>query len=1159
MNRRWPPIRYDIAPVRREQISSVAGELASVVSARGYATLRSGLDEDALQSARSEAESLRIQGKLKPVPAEIASGLLGDVGSAKIAHLEDGGNQVFCEGAIPSCSDAREALRSLADAYCDAECALDEFGVGLQRGSLLLHETGFVEDPPQLAENDSLKWLETFTWQRIALILFCGPARGVFELKPFDEDADAVRVHNEPGMLLALRADQLWQRFDAPAGTIVLVSLLEPCCRKACGVGRLPARPPPAVALEQWLDDWIDELALDTNIFNATSTYMLDHTYHKSERYAVRGASTRCGGTWDPEAFWCSTLAGTDIITEIPSTRWDNHNYYQDDDTAWTRFKVNVRHSSFMDGIELFDNKLFRISAAETKGCDPMQRQILEVGYSTLVNAGQTQKSLLQSLTAVYVGCHASEFTMVDSGPAEAGGCEQRSAGTGVSGSIMSNRFSFIFGMMGPSVTIDAEAASSLAAVESGCIALSETRRNATMSSVIGINTILTPVTWFVRIGRGHMTKIGRCLSFDETANGWVKAECAGSLAIDNLADTVDGCAIQDDRFYLNALASVVTKHMGPSANLGMPSAAVLQSLLADACRIANISFNSVDAVECHGDGQRLVDAVEVASIARTLCVDGSRTPVFLSSVKTNYGNSLHATSMSQLLKVIYGQMYCAQSPLIHMNQLNRVVASTLYDDHEVQFLQESMLYPTSTSLVGVSAVGWGGTICSAICAGGLDPSRKCEVVENTVDPLVFWPGGGGERGVDGNEGGYWIVGSWDGWADPIKMCNERPGLYTHTVSLGANRVEDFHIWISGDCSKVLHPGAQGAPAGWGVHGPDKEAGGQYWRIDGRVWLSSKKSQPTGSDTIAEEAGSPDNSVEALVRADSHEEISHELYESTAAVGDKYKVHLEIAGKWKALSWYPLPDCANSVEAACAEDPSLEGTYQVVGDFNNWTFQEIVKTETDGCTRRTSFRLLSAGSRLQVVRNKDWAQVFHPDGPRAGVPGVILGPDSADQEASWWVDGQAGDTVEVEFLRNVREGRDEKTLCWRIVRHEPLTAEEVLRSTIGRYCVLGSWDRWRSPLEMEWDGNSFVASVPVCPSGHSRFVILYGGDWNRRLSPNVEEATRDTPHGLCWGSEGAGDDNCWFARSADAATDGLCQVTLAIGEQPRCEPLSVTW
>eukprot|EP00913_Durusdinium_trenchii_P011322 g10633.t1 len=186
--------------------------------------------------------------------------------------------------------------------------------------------------------------------------------------------------------------------------------------------------------------------------------------YHKGEQYAVRGTACKMANNWDPNHLNNALLKGTDFATEVPLARWDHSAYYVDNDPdCWKIGKVFCFHTCLIDGIELFDAKFFRtgplleIAPAEVRGMDPLQRQILEVGYAALHNAGFTHKSLLQSLTAIYVASPLSEFQWLDTGPAEAGGCAQRSAGTGVAGSIMSNRFSFVFGMNGPSVTFDTD------------------------------------------------------------------------------------------------------------------------------------------------------------------------------------------------------------------------------------------------------------------------------------------------------------------------------------------------------------------------------------------------------------------------------------------------------------------------------------------------------------------------------------------------------------------------------------------------------------------------------------------------------------------------------------------------------------------------------
>lgn len=110
------------------------------------------------------------------------------------------------------------AERALASASVASWLHLLDGAGGLRRTAPLLHEAGPVlEEPPPLSEEVALQWLETFAWQRVLLVLFLGPGRGVLELRPFDEDGLPLRLPTEPGMLVALRADRLWRLHSAPA------------------------------------------------------------------------------------------------------------------------------------------------------------------------------------------------------------------------------------------------------------------------------------------------------------------------------------------------------------------------------------------------------------------------------------------------------------------------------------------------------------------------------------------------------------------------------------------------------------------------------------------------------------------------------------------------------------------------------------------------------------------------------------------------------------------------------------------------------------------------------------------------------------------------------------------------------------------------------
>ncbi|CAE8742837.1 unnamed protein product, partial [Polarella glacialis] len=464
-------------------------------------------------------------------------------------------------------------------------------------------------------------------------------------------------------------------------------------------------------------------------------SYALEHLFHLSpQQFAVRGVGTRMGASWAAE-YWHALIPGSDVITEVPMSRWDHAMYYDDDPECWKRLQVNVKHVSLIDGLELFDAKFFRLSPAETRGMDPMQRQILEVGYHSLCHAGCTTKTLLQSLTAVYVGCPTSEWTLVDQGVSEAGGCEQRSAGTGFAGSIMSNRFSFVFGMNGPSVTFDTDASSSLVILEV----------NATMACCVAANVVLTPLTWLNRVGLGHMSPAGRCFTFDQSSSGFVKGEGVTGIALDRLTETIEGVLVQDEsRPLVGTIGSVAVSHMGQAASLGTPHGPSVQRVIAEACREARVDGLSIDAVECMGDGQALNDAVEVTSLCKALTSETWRIPLQLGSVKSNVGNSIQASGMAQILKVLFSQSFGLQPPSLHLRQLLPQAEAVL--ESPAVFGNEVLAFHTRTSLVGITSFGWGGTICHAVCSGGLDLVASTEPLPR--QQLVFWPGGGGQESL---------------------------------------------------------------------------------------------------------------------------------------------------------------------------------------------------------------------------------------------------------------------------------------------------------------------------------------------------------------------------------------------------------------------------
>jgi hypothetical protein len=612
---------------------------------------------------------------------------------------------------------------------------------------------------------------------------------------------------------------------------------------------------------------------------------------------------------------------------------------------------------------------------------------------------------------------------------------------------------------------------------------------------------------------------------------------------MDNLTETIEGVPVVDEsRAYVGTFGSVVLTHAGQAATMGTPHGPAEQELIAKACREGRIAPASVDAIECFADAMLMGDAVEMSSAKKVLC-DGARPPLGMTSVKSNFGNGIQGSGMLAIFKVLYGQAYGWQSPSLHLRAINPQV-----DDLEGTFVNdENVLFPTRTSLVQCNSIGWGGTLGSCICSCGIDGERTAPpkpALEQ--EPLIFWPGGGGDELAEPTKS-YYILGSWSGW-EPEAMEKEGPGVYGFMITLGANRYEEFQILYDGDYSKVLHPTITGAPAGSSVEGPDEEGSGCTWAIDGRVFLYSLAD---GSD-MSNLATLPP--IEGVAPGSPQPGTKEGYYESTSGLGDQYWVRLSIAGKWRVVTWERISGCEDISEVT--KDPVIMGKYYLTANFNMWTFEEMTSSEASPGVYSKEVRMLRKGGHFQICRNKDQSQIFHPEDAGAERPGPVLGPEMAESYLSWSLSGAAGDVFRITFQRVMDAGVVRTLVDWTKVREEPLTPAEHLTARRKRFAIIGTWNSYKEASPMTWNDSAFTYTVEVGSGGSESFQILVEGNAYDRLIPSLADASPHDNHEMLQGSAG----NSWaigvHANDGDA-TGKKFEVSLLA--TPDGAPKKVTW
>jgi len=160
----------------------------------------------------------------------------------------------------------------------------------------------------------------------------------------------------------------------------------------------------------------------------------------------VVACSVRLSANWDQsDALFAGLISGADSVMKIPLERFDYEVYYNPDVSTMEPYQMNTRHTSYVEGAELFDNRQFEISNAEAAGMDVRQRHVLECGADLLFQIGITKKSANRQVyhAGCSVGTDGYEWPFVDKGDMGAMGNSSTAL------AITANRFSFVFNFRG--------------------------------------------------------------------------------------------------------------------------------------------------------------------------------------------------------------------------------------------------------------------------------------------------------------------------------------------------------------------------------------------------------------------------------------------------------------------------------------------------------------------------------------------------------------------------------------------------------------------------------------------------------------------------------------------------------------------------------------
>lgn len=378
---------------------------------------------------------------------------------------------------------------------------------------------------------------------------------------------------------------------------------------------------------------------------------------------AIIGLSLRVAKAANQDAFWKMLANGEHSVGPVPQERWDHSAIYHSERDVLG--KTVVKSGAFLDDIDKFDPRYFRISQAEAELMSPEVRLFLEASVEAFEDAGYSRETLQQKFggdVAVLVGSMTNEYDYY-------GFQNMLVRGTRASGSYtgtVPNMVSYFYGLTGPSYFLDTMCSASSTCIHEAVHMLRSGRCQMALAG--GVSLLLHPQK-LIAVSQEHFTsKTAEVVrGYGVGADGTILGEGVGALVLKRTAD-----AERDGDHIYGVIKGTAVTNAGVRNGFTVPSPAQQAAAVTKALEDAGIDPRTIGYVEGHGSGTALGDPIEIRALTQAYRAHTHDTQFCaLGTVKSNVAHLLAAAGTAGVAKVLMQLKHGQLAPSLHAETLN--------------------------------------------------------------------------------------------------------------------------------------------------------------------------------------------------------------------------------------------------------------------------------------------------------------------------------------------------------------------------------------------------------------------------------------------------------------------------------------------------------